>query len=101
MVPDGSNYIAYSNISLAGSAQTNGAGSIPVLDPNAKAPMVSGAGFTLSYNFKSAAENALLVEVAGPAPSELISLLGTNALQWEPGEFNNGGESKAESDHKR
>jgi hypothetical protein len=91
-VPDGSNYIAYSKISLAGSAQTSAASSVPALDPNARIPAAAGASFTLSYNFKSASGNALLVGVTGPAQTDLISLLGTNALQWEPGEFNNGGE---------
>lgn len=91
-VPDGSNYIAYSKISLAGSAQTISAGSVPALDPNDKAPVATGASFTLSYNLKLASTNALVVGLTGPAQPELLSFLGTNALQWEPGEFNNGGE---------
>ncbi|KAJ5681610.1 uncharacterized protein N7477_001550 [Penicillium maclennaniae] len=89
-IPDGSNYIAYSKIVLSGSVQATG--SIPALNPHAPIPTAKGASFALAYDFQHASDNALLVGVTAPAPSELISLLATNAQQWEPGEFNNGGE---------
>ncbi|OSS54202.1 hypothetical protein B5807_01829, partial [Epicoccum nigrum] len=90
-VPDGSNYIAYSKIILAGSIQSSSTtGSISVLNPMAKSPATADDSFALTYDFKHASDKALLVGVAAPVQSGLISLLATNALQFEPGEFNNG-----------
>jgi len=90
-VPDGSNYIAYSKIVLAGSIQSSSTtGSISVLNPMAKSPATADDIFSLTYDFKHASDKALLVGVAAPVQNGLISLLATNALQFEPGEFNNG-----------
>ncbi|KAH8883305.1 hypothetical protein GQ53DRAFT_811543 [Thozetella sp. PMI_491] len=90
-IPDGSNYLAYSGINLAGTTiPGEGVNPPEPIDPTAGKDVATWENFTVTYDFNRAANNALMVAVGGPAQKKLVSLLGTNALAYEPGEFSNG-----------
>jgi hypothetical protein len=90
-IPDGSNYIAYSNVALDGSVISGAVVASPEpIDPTSGSQMTSTDTFSITYDFKKAAQNAQVVAAAGPAKKRMVSFLGTNASPFEPGEFPNG-----------
>lgn len=90
---DGSNYVAYSGITLAGSTIADAVVSEPgPISPTSGIGLASQETFSITYDFnRASSQGALVVAASGGATSNMVSLLASNANQWEPGEFMNGG----------
>ena len=93
-IPDGSNFIAYSNITLDGTVISDAVvNSLKPIDPESGSQMASTDTFAITYDFNKAAPNVQIIASARPARKRMVCFLSTNASPHEPGEFGNGIES--------
>jgi len=90
-IPNGANYIAYSNAQLAGSTDVQRQTPIPPLITSSLSGqgMGSNSNFELLYDFNRAAEHAQVVASASRL-ANAIGVFASTASPWEPGEFANG-----------
>lgn len=88
-IPDGTNYVAYKDMRLAGSVKASTLTPGPRLDPKPGQEQGTSNPVELLYDFNTANQSALNVASSQKVPN-VCSVVTTYSSLFEPGEFPNG-----------